>query len=133
MGETETDTRLGDTPGNTSTIEFDRHPERLEKIKGSGGRRGLAIAMLDHPGPRAGRNETRHRRDIERVESPRGRTTCAHDVDWVRTNRQLDGRSAFHHGPDQTSDLGDGLALHPQRHDEGGDLGVGCGSAQDLA
>ena len=67
------------------------------------------------------------------MQPPGGGATGADDVDGLRTGGELDGCGTLHHRPDQAGHLIDGLPLHPQRHDERCDLGVGGLAPEDLA
>ena len=122
--ETESDAGLLHTPGDSRTIEFDRHSERFEQIERTRGGRGSPVAMLDDPGAGAGGHETRHCGDVERMHPATRSSTGADDVDRIRTGREFDGLGAGHHGLHEAGDLPDRLTLHAQGHDECGDLGV---------
>ena len=93
--------------------EVEHDAQRLEHISGTAGRRGRAVAVLDHPGTRRRGDDRRHRGDVDRVRSV---TAGADDVD--RGPADLDRRRELDHHVGEAGQLLDRLALAPQADDE---------------
>ena len=109
-GEAEGDPGLLPHLGHLCGGEVERNAELLEYVGRTARRRGRAVAVLEHLGSRAGRDDRRHRADVHGV----GLVTAGpDDVQGPAGDRDPGGEVA--HRRDQALDLGDRLALGTQR------------------
>ncbi|CAB4941096.1 unannotated protein [freshwater metagenome] len=107
--------------------------DRCEEVERTRSARCFAVAVLAHHGARAGGDEARHGRDIERSLLTRRGTTRADDVDRTVDQRpDVERRGRVVHGPHHARHLLDRLAFHAQRDDEGRDLRRGRLPLEDL-
>ena len=120
--EAEADAGLLDAARDTVAVELERHTESLEQIGRSARRRRRAVAVLAHRNTGPGDDERGQRRHVDRVTAI---ATGADHVDEPVTHivGHIDGRGNGEHRVEQAVELLDGLALHPQRDREAGDLG----------
>ena len=106
--------------------ELDGDAEGLEQVGGAAGRGRRPVAVLAHPPPGTGDDEGGDGADVDRV----GPIAAGADhVDHRSAGVDVDAGGRVEHGVDHAAELGDGLALHAQGDDEGGDLG-GAGGAR---
>ena len=129
--EAEPDAGLLDATRDASGVELERDAERFEQVRGTARRRRGAVAVLAHRHARAGDDERGQRRHVDRVAAI---AAGAHDIDelLVHRRRHLDDRRDGEHRVEEPVELLDGLALHPQRDDEPGDLRGRRGAFEDL-
>ncbi|PSK61836.1 hypothetical protein B0E53_06259 [Micromonospora sp. MH33] len=112
--ETEPDAHLVDQRRHVGGRERQRHTEVFQHVGGAARRRHRPVAVLDHPEPGTGDDDRRHRGDVHR---PGAVPAGADDVDGRARDGHRDRVRV--HRPQQPFDLGDGLPLGAQRHQEG--------------
>ena len=97
--------------------DIDLDAERDEHVGGARARRQRAVAVLCHRHPGAGDDEGGAGGDVERA---RGVAAGADHVDGV--GGRHDAQHLAAHRRDRPGDLLDGLAAHPQSHQQAADL-----------
>ena len=108
--------------------QVDRDAQLLQDVGGTRRRRRGPAAVLGDGRARRGRDDRRHRGDVDRV---RAVAAGADDVDAGQ--RQIDRRGLGEHLGRQAGDLLGRLPLRPERDGEGRDLHRGGLAGHDLA
>ena len=118
--EAEAHPRSLDAAPDAAGIERDVDSERLEHIGAPTPARGGPVSVLRHRDARAGRDERRRRRDVERAGS-----VAAGPAGVDRSRREVERCRVRPHRVDESGHLLDRLPLCPERDQQPGELARG--------
>ena len=116
--EQESDPELVDAPPDLLGAEVEAHARRLQDIGAPGAAGDRTIAMLGDSSPRGRHDEGRGRRDVEGSGAVTARPAGVHEV--LRGGLHRNGQTP--HDLRGRADLGGGLALGAQAHEESSQL-----------
>ena len=116
--EQEAEAELVDRAFDSGRRQLEPEAERLEHVRGAGGRRDRAVAVLGDSSPGRRRDEGRGRRDVDRARAVAARAGGVDQVVPLGLNRE----HVRAHRLGAARDLVGGLALQPQRDEEAADL-----------